>query len=192
MTSQTAISSAEHNDHDVAIIGMSCRLPMATTPSAFWSLLQDGRDAITDMSVDRWGTPEESSKESSESPLGPAGIPRRGGFLDRIDGFDSRFFTISPREAAAMDPQQRLVLELSWEALEDARIVPGDLDGTRAGVFVGAMNDDYSALARGNGVDGITSHTMTGLSRGIIANRVSYTLGLRGPSLTVDSAQSSA
>ncbi|MFE7563007.1 type I polyketide synthase, partial [Kitasatospora sp. NPDC057500] len=184
MSSQAANSSTERNEHDVAVIGMACRLPMASNPSAFWRLLRDGRDAITDIPENRW-KPDSLPFQENE-------IPRRGGFLEDIDGFDSRFFSTSPREAAAMDPQQRLVLELSWEALEDARIVPADLDGTRAGVFIGAMGDDYSALAHGGGVGAITSHTLTGLSRGLIANRVSYTLGLRGPSLTVDSAQSSA
>ncbi|WP_242433296.1 polyketide synthase, partial [Streptomyces sp. Root264] len=97
-----------------------------------------------------------------------------------------------PREATAMDPQQRLVLELAWEALENAGTVPDRLRGSRAGVFVGAMADDYATLVRQAGVEAVGTFTSTGLARSVIANRVSYLLGLTGPSLTVDSGQSSA
>src|SRR3569833_888559 len=91
-----------------------------------------------------------------------------------------------------MDPQQRLMLELSWEALEDARTVPADLRGTRTGVFAGAIWDDYATLTYRHGAEAITPHTMTGVHRGILANRVSYALGLRGPSVAVDTGQSSS
>src|SRR4051794_25225475 len=114
----------------------------------------------------------------------------RGGFVDGIEEFDAEFFGIAPKEAAVMDPQQRLALELSWEALEEAGIVPGALQGSRVGVFVGAIAGDYGELLRRRGA--LTRHALTGTNRGIIANRVSYVLGLRGPSLTVDAAQSSA
>jgi acyl transferase domain-containing protein len=158
----------------IAVIGMSCRLPGAPDPGGFWRLLARGENAITDI------------------PEGRAGGGRRGGFLDSIDGFDADFFGVSPREAAEMDPQQRLMLELCWEAVEDARIAPNRLRGSRAGVFVGAMADDYAILLRGDGNAAITPYTLTGLSRGIIANRVSYHLGIGGPSLTVDTGQSSS
>ncbi|MER5646398.1 type I polyketide synthase [Streptosporangium sp. NPDC002524] len=162
----------------IAVVGMACRLPHAPHPGAFWNLLSEGRSAITEAPAGRWG--------------GDASAPRFGGFLDDVDRFDPEFFAISPREAAAMDPQQRLVLELAWEALEDARILPADLAATSTGVFVGAIAADYAALLHRQGPGAITRHTMTGLNRGLIANRVSYALGLRGPSLTVDSAQSSS
>src|SRR6185437_2045449 len=119
-------------------------------------------------------------------------VAYRGGFLDRIDEFDADFFGISPREARAMDPQQRLMLELTWEAFEDARVAPGALSESKAGVFIGAIADDYAALVHQRGLDAITAHSMTGLQRSFIANRVSYALGLRGPSLTVDTGQSSS
>src|SRR4029077_9911662 len=122
---------------------------------------------------------------------GESGV-RFGAFLDRVDRFDPAFFGISPREAAAMDPQQRLVLELAWEALEDARVVPSAIRGEEAGVFLGSIASDYSNLTHRGGPDAIGRHTVTGLHRSIIANRVSYTLGLSGPSLTVDAAQSSS
>ncbi|MDT0615391.1 type I polyketide synthase [Streptomyces lancefieldiae] len=166
----------------VAVVGMSCRLPMAPDPAAFWNLLRNGTDAVTDVPSDRW--------ESVEAPA-QAGV-RRGGFLENVGDFDAGFFGISPREAAAMDPQQRLVLELAWEALEDAGTLPSDLRGTRTSVFVGTIRSDYESLVGQYGSSAITQHTMTGVNRGIIANRVSYHLGLRGPSLTVDTAQSSS
>ena len=107
------------------------------------------------------------------------------------DRFDAAFFGVSPREAAELDPQQRLVLELAWEALENAGVVPGTLAGSRTGVYIGAMAHDYATLRlRAGGAP--TRHTLTGLNHGMLANRVSYTLGLRGESLTVDTAQSSA
>jgi 5-hydroxydodecatetraenal polyketide synthase CpkA len=161
----------------VAVIGIACRFPKAAGPDAYWRLLSDGTNAIGDAPRGRW-----------------AGVPgpRRGGFLDAVGDFDAAFFHISPREAAAMDPQQRLMLELAWEAMEDAGIIPATLRESRTSVFVGALRDDYAALVHQQGGAAITQHTMTGVNRAIIANRVSYHLGLRGPSLAVDTAQSSS
>ncbi|MFC4049744.1 type I polyketide synthase [Actinomadura syzygii] len=165
----------------VAIIGMACRLPGAPSPAAYWRLLHAGADAVTEVPAGRW---------AADAPgLDRPGV-RFGAFLDRVDEFDPGFFGISPREAAAMDPQQRLTLELAWEALEDAGIVPASLRDSGTGVFVGAMSNDFASLVQEP--DAINAHTLTGVQRGIIANRVSYALGLRGPSLTVDSAQASA
>ncbi|MFI1583927.1 type I polyketide synthase [Embleya sp. NPDC020630] len=162
----------------IAVVGLACRLPGAGDGRAFWRLLRDGTDAIG---------------EAPEDRLRGAEPPHRvGGFVADIDRFDAAFFGISPREAAAMDPQQRLMLELAWEALEDARIVPARLAGGDTGVFVGVMWDDYAALQDRLGAAGIDRHTMTGTRRSIIANRVSHHLGLRGPSLAVDTAQSSS
>ncbi|MFF0451456.1 type I polyketide synthase, partial [Streptomyces sp. NPDC004609] len=173
----------------VAVVGMACRLPLASGPHAFARLLRDGVDAIREVPADRWDAREYTGQETD----GPGWTGARwGGFLDEADRFDPGFFGISPREAVAMDPQQRLALELGWEALEDAGTLPDTLRGTAAGIFVGAIWDDYATLAHRRGITGITQHTMTGLQRGIIANRLSYVLGLRGPSLTVDSGQSSS
>ncbi|MFI0408242.1 SDR family NAD(P)-dependent oxidoreductase [Actinomadura sp. 3N508] len=121
-----------------------------------------------------------------------AGTDAAGVDPDGIGLFDPEFFGISPREAAAMSPQQRLALELGWEALEDAGIVPATLRDSATGVFVGAIGEDYATLLLRRGTAAIDQHTMTGLHRSLIANRMSYTLGLRGPSLTVDSGQSSS
>lgn len=117
---------------------------------------------------------------------------RLGGFLQDVDRFDAEFFGISPREAAAMDPQQRLALELSWEALEDAGIVSDQWRDGATGVFVGAASNDYALLLDRSGSAARTPHAVAGTQRSIIANRVSYVLGLRGPSLTVDAGQASS
>ncbi|MBT2412741.1 SDR family NAD(P)-dependent oxidoreductase [Streptomyces sp. ISL-12] len=170
----------------VAVVGLSCRLPEAPGPAAFWDLLRSGADAVAEVPTDRWDHAEVTRREPATANA------RFGAFLDRVDTFDAGFFGISPREAAAMDPQQRLVLELAWEALEDGGIVPGSLSGSRTGVFVGAIWDDYATLWHREGIGNTGPHTVTGLHRGIIANRVSYALGLRGPSMTVDTAQSSS
>ena len=163
----------------IAVIGLSCRLPGASTPQAFWDLLREGREVIT-APPERLGVPAGERDQ------------HWGGYLDRIEDFDAAFFGISRREAAAMDPQQRLMLELSWEALEDARVVPLTLEDTRTGVFTGAISSDYALLRQKAGRAGLTHHTLAGTHRGMIANRVSYVLGLAGPSLTVDSGQSSS
>ncbi|MFJ3890891.1 type I polyketide synthase [Streptomyces rubrogriseus] len=168
----------------IAVVGLSCRLPGAADPAAFWELLHSGSDAVTEVPPGRWDVPADAVPGSSGA--------RRGAFLDGVDRFDAGFFGISPREAAAMDPQQRLVLELTWEALEDAAIVPASLRGSRTAVFVGTLRDDYTNLLYQYGDEAVTQHTMAGVNRGVIAGRVSYHLGLRGPSLTVDSAQSSS
>ncbi|NEA99076.1 type I polyketide synthase [Streptomyces sp. SID13726] len=173
-TASDAGSAHTAQDQPLAVIGMACRLPGASGPAEFWTLLRDGTDAIGAPPADR--------------PL-PDGCPPYGGYLDRVDAFDEAFFRISPREAAVMDPQQRLVLELGWEALEDAGLPAGLLRHTSTGVFLGAMADDYAALRRDREPD---PYALTGLARGVLSARVSYTLGLRGPSLTVDTGQSSS
>ncbi|NUR26881.1 MAG: polyketide synthase, partial [Catenulispora sp.] len=169
-------AGAEPAAGPVAVIGLACRLPGADGPEAFWRLLRDGVDAVTEAPEERW-------------PSSVVPEYRRGGFVSGVDRFDAAFFGISPHEAAAMDPQQRLALELTWEALEDARIVPGALAGAPVGVFVGAIANDYALLAARLDPG---AHTYTGVHRTMIANRVSYLLGLRGPSLTLDAGQSSS
>ena len=163
-------------EEPVAVVGMSCRLPGAGDPDEFWRLLRAGVDAVAEVPADRW------------PDAGATGY-RRGGFLAHVDRFDAAFFGISPNEAAAMDPQQRLALELAWEALERARIAPTSLRDSDTAVVVGACNDDYAALHDRLGAG---PHTLTGVQRSLLANRVSYLLGLRGPSLTVDAGQCSS
>ena len=164
------------SDEPVAVVGISCRLPGAADPDEFWRLLHAGVDAVAEVPADRW-----PDAEATEYP--------DGGFLPSVDRFDAAFFGISPNEAAGMDPQQRLALELAWEALERARIAPTSLRDSATAVIVGAINDDYAMLHDRLGTG---PHTMTGVHRSMLANRVSYLLGLRGPSLTVDAGQCSS
>ncbi|WP_026412872.1 type I polyketide synthase [Actinomadura oligospora] len=172
---------------EIAIIGMSCRLPGGIDgPEAFWEVLAAGGDEVTQMPEPLW---KERFPESLGLPPEQREALRHHARLADADGFDADFFALSPREARAMDPQQRLTLELAWEALEDARIAPAILRGAPAGVFIGAMRDDYAALVS---VQESTAHTVTGTQRGMIANRVSYVLGLCGPSMVVDTGQASS
>ncbi|WP_330336144.1 type I polyketide synthase [Streptomyces sp. NBC_00557] len=171
----------------IAVIGLACRLPGAPDADALWRLLRSGDSAVRPTPADRLrlaGAPAEGTPGDD--------APRWGGYLDDVTGFDAGFFGISPREADTMDPQQRLVLELAWEALEDARVVPARLGATSTGVFIGAAHDDYATLAHALDPDSVTHQAFTGTHRALIANRISYLLGLRGPSITLDSAQSSS
>ena len=175
-------------DEPIAVVGLACRFPGAPDPRAFWRLLCEGVDATRTVPADRW----DAEAWYDPDPQRPGTInTRRGAFLDRVDGFDPLFFGISPREAAEMDPQQRLLLELAWEALEDAGIPPRALAGSRTGVFAGVIAHDYADLRKACGA-AVTSHTGPGTSLSIVANRVSYLLGLRGPSLAVDTACSAS
>jgi 8-amino-7-oxononanoate synthase len=166
----------------IAIVGMGCRFPGADNPRAFWQLLHDGVDAITEVPKSRW----DADKFSHLDPL----APRYGGFLEEVDSFDPAFFGISPRESATMDPQQRLLLEVAWEALEDGGQIPKQLAGTRTGVFIGIGTHDYSILLWQKPVN--ETHATTGTGNCIAANRISYVFDFKGPSLAVDTACSSS
>nr|ALD82521.1 polyketide synthase [Nannocystis sp. MB1016] len=172
----------------IAIVGMACRIPRAPDVAAFWRLLHDGIDAIGEVPAERGWDALLAGRGVSPAEQS---VVRRGAFLARIDGFDPMFFGISPREAAEMDPQQRLMLELAWEALEDGGIAPRSLTGTATGVFAGAIWADYEDLLYRRGAAALGPYTVTGSHYSIIANRISYVLGLQGPSLTIDSACSS-
>lgn len=172
----------------IAIIGMGCRFPRANGPDEFWQLLHDGVDAISEVPPDRWDADE--LYDADASAPGKM-ITRWGGFVDDVDRFDREFFGISPREASAIDPQQRLLLEVTWEALEDAGQVAEALAGTDTGVFVGVSSYDY-ALLQASRLDSIDAYWGTGVALSVTANRISYALDLRGPSLAVDTACSSS
>jgi acyl transferase domain-containing protein/NADPH:quinone reductase-like Zn-dependent oxidoreductase/acyl carrier protein len=172
----------------VAIIGLSCRFPGAPNAEAFWRLLTQGVDAIREVPADRWDIDALYAPDATAPGMMST---RWGGFLEQVDRFDAHFFSISPREAIQMDPQQRLVMELCWEALEDAGVLPERLRGSRTGVFMGAMWSDYARLAP-RGTRYMEQHTATGQDLSLITGRVSYTLGLQGPSLTLNTACSSS
>lgn len=179
--------TSNYKKEPIAIIGLSCRFPQASNPQAFWELLRNGVDAITEVPPDRWDV----DAFHSESPDPGKVTTRFGGFLDNVDLFDPAFFGISPREAARMDPQQRLLLEVSWEALENAFIPPQSLAGTRTGVFIGISSYDYSSL-QFDDPEMIDAYAGTGNAHSIAANRLSYVFDLRGPSMAVDTACSSS
>lgn len=183
-----AWSSTESEDAAVAIVGIGCHLPGgADGPERFWRNLLEGVNGIVEVPPDRWNL------EAFYDPR--PGMPGRsvtkwGGFVDDVTGFDAQLFGISPREAAATDPQQRLVLQVVWQALENAGLAADRLAGSATGVFLGVCGSDYGALQRQRRTsDALTN---TGVAVSIVANRVSHRLDLRGPSLAVDTACSSS
>lgn len=174
----------------IAVIGMGCRFPGgASSPGRFWRLLLSGRDAIGDVPAQRreWAVGPGAPDDPDNAVL------RRGGFLTAVDEFDAAFFNISPREAQQMDPQQRLLLMTAWEALEEAGQPAADLAGSSAGVFVGihSQSSDYYRMQVTDGL-AIDTYTATGCAHSIVANRLSYLLDFKGPSLAVDTACSSS
>jgi myxalamid-type polyketide synthase MxaE and MxaD len=173
----------------VAVIGMGCRFPGgAAAPASFWRLLAGGVDAISEVPPDRW---DAAALYDPDARAPGKASTRWGGFVDGIDQFDASFFGISPREAARMDPKQRLLLEVVWEALDDAGLSAARLRGRRAGVFVAVYQSDYSRLAVADAA-AIDGYSGTGAQQCLAANRISYLLDLRGPSLVVDTACSSS
>jgi polyketide synthase 13 len=173
---------------DIAVLGLATRLPgEMDTPEQTWQALLEGRDAITDLPEGRW------SEFTSEPRIAErvAKARTRGGYLTDIKGFDSEFFALSKTEADNIDPQQRMALELTWEALEHARIPASSMRGEAVGVYVGTSVNDYSFLAMS---DPTVAHpyAITGTASSIVANRVSYFYDFHGPSVAVDTACSSS
>jgi acyl transferase domain-containing protein/acyl carrier protein len=176
-------------DEPIAIIGIACRFPGgAGSPEEYWRLLRDGVDAVGNVPEDRWNA--DALFDADRTAPGKLNT-RRGGFIAEVDRFDSAFFGISPREATHMDPQQRLILELAWEAFEDAAILPAQLMGSATGVFVGAMWSDYARRFDAQ-PRLIEQYSATGFDTSIIPARVAYALGLQGPALAVNTACSSS
>ena len=177
-----------HLRDDIAVVGWACRFPGANSISGLWALLSQGKCAVTRIPPDRFS-------------LQHFGHPRKGergrsytwaaGVLDDIWAFDPDVFGISPREAEQMDPQQRILLQLTWEALEDAGIRPSSLAGTDVGVFVGGSLSEHAHPMYGDPAIA-DSHFATGNALAILANRISYIFDLRGPSITIDTACSSS
>ncbi|MFN6462917.1 MAG: SDR family NAD(P)-dependent oxidoreductase [Nostoc sp. DedVER02] len=176
---------------DIAIIGMGCRFPGgANNPQQFWEILQKGIDAITEIPSQRWNLDNYFDSE----PETPGKMyTRHGGFIADIDQFDAQFFGISPREAISLDPQQRILLEVSWEALENAAVAPQNLVGSQTGVFIGLISNEYMQLQiQHKNPETIDAYYGTGGIGSAAAGRISHSLGLRGPSLVVDTACSSS
>ncbi|MBF0287242.1 MAG: type I polyketide synthase [SAR324 cluster bacterium] len=175
----------------IAIVGMGCRFPGgADSLNSYWNLLQDGVDAITEIPPDRWDI-DSYYDPDPETPGKMYG--RHGGFFGPIDEFDASFFGISPREANSLDPQQRLVLEVGWEALENANQVPEQLFGSSTGVFIGVLSFEHAlVMLEKQKIPQTDLHFTTGGSLAGIAGRLSYSLSVTGPSMVVDTACSSS
>ncbi|GGL05846.1 type I polyketide synthase [Streptomyces flaveus] len=171
----------------IAIVGIDCTFPGAPDTGAYWDLLMRSGDGIGTVPEQRWAAREFHSPTPAEGRANTT----QGGFIDDPDAFDNEFFTISPREAAAMDPQQRLLLQCSWRAVEDAGLAPHELAGSATGVFVGIMGNEWAQLHLTD-YDHVTAQAGSGNGYCMTANRISYHLDLKGPSLAVDTACSSS
>jgi len=181
------VADLEDRLHEpIAVVGMGCRYPGGVdSPEALWRVVTDQVDAVGPLPTDRgWDL------ERLADPDGGS-TSRAGGFVDGVDRFDADFFGVSPREAAAMDPQQRLLLETSWEALERAGIDPLSTRDTQVGVFIGSNIQDYGDVLAAAG-SAATGYHVTGATGAVVAGRIAYALGLRGPAETVDTACSSS
>jgi 8-amino-7-oxononanoate synthase len=169
--------------NDIAVVGLDCRFPKAEDPAALWKLLLDGADGIDEIPADRW----DAAALNDDGTLNH----RAGGLIDDADAFDNDFFGITPREAEAMDPQQRLLLQTAWRAMENATLDPRGQAGSNTGVFVGVMANEWAHLHMQD-FRQITAQTGSGNGYFMTANRLSYQLDLKGPSLAVDTACSSS
>ena len=186
---QTPAGAAQGAAEPIAIIGLGCRFPGADNPAAFWALLANGQDAVQEAPPARWAVdayydpdPEQPGKMYTRS----------GGFLTQIDRFDPQFFGISPIEAEAMDPHQWLLLEVCWEALEQAGIAPDQLRHHLTGVFIGMCADDHLQMSGATATTDIGPYSVLGNARSVAAGRIAYILGAQGPAIQLDTACSSS
>ncbi|MDV3347375.1 amino acid adenylation domain-containing protein [Leptothoe sp. LEGE 181152] len=183
---QTKLQVAEQaRIEPIAIVGVGCRFPKAPNLEAFWQLLEQGVDAATEVPKERWDIDQYYDPEP-----GVAGkmYTRHGSFITDVDQFDPEFFRISPREAKNLDPQHRLLLEVCWESLEYAGLSPLALKGSQTGVFIGMMTHDYQQLV----AHSTDLQSAFGTGAPLAAGRIAYTLGLNGPTLTLETACSSS
>jgi len=179
--SEKSTTSIQSQAEPIAVVGIGCRFPGASSPESFWTLLNTASTGIVNSA--------ETSEQQVPDRFQVQVASQVGGYLDNVDRFDSGFFRIPNKEADQMDPQQRILLETSWEAFENASIMPESWSGTRSGVFVGISSSDYAQLNRKNAS---SVYTGTGNAHSVAANRLSYIYDLRGPSIAVDTACSSS
>ncbi|WP_044562063.1 SDR family NAD(P)-dependent oxidoreductase [Azospirillum sp. B4] len=183
-----AVAPVPGADNGVAIIGLACRFPGAPDAASFWRNIATGVCSITEIPAERWAAGTHDGILTDDRQRAAV---RWGGFIDDVDRFDPLFFGISPKEAEVMDPQQRLFLEEAWHALEDAGLTREALSGSACGVFVGGGQGDYSHLLPRDGA-GLSGQMLLGNTASILAARIAYFLNLKGPSLALDTACSSA
>lgn len=180
-------STGRDSRTDIAIVGMDCRFPRSNDPAELWELLMTGADGVSDVPPERWrsdtcyvadGGPERTNTRSA-------------GFIDDPDAFDHEFFGLPLEEARQADPQVRLLLQTAWRALEDAGLNPAAQAGTGTGVYVGVMGSDWLNLTMTD-FSNLTKHVGSGMGYSMLANRISYQLDLRGPSMAIDTFCSSS
>lgn len=185
---ETISVTTQSEDEAVAIVGIGCRFPGADGPEAYWDLLRNGIDATCEVPEGRW----DMERLYSPDPANGKMYTKRGGFLPDIDKFDAEFFGLSESDAAWMDPQHRMLLETSWQAMEDAGIVPGQNLDANVGVFMGIMSTDYAQLREQLDPDLIAGSQGAGMSHSAGVGRLSYMFGFEGPAVAVDTASSSS
>ena len=188
---QAKLAEAEAAKHEpIAIVGMACRFPGAASPDELWSNLVAGVDSITVVPPSRWDA--EAYYDPEPGVPGKA-YTKWGGFIGDVERFDAAFFGITPREAVSLDPQQRMLLEMVWNALEDANIPASSIAGTSTSIFVGMSGMDFfQVLARTVGMNADSAYIASGTAHSIAGGRLSYFLGVHGPNVTVDTACSSS
>ncbi|MEC9322616.1 MAG: beta-ketoacyl synthase N-terminal-like domain-containing protein, partial [Actinomycetota bacterium] len=173
----------------IAVVGIGCRFPGGVSgPDSYWDFLEKGTDAIREVPADRW----DAEAFYDPDPMAPGRMPTKwGAYLEDISGFDAEFFGITPREAAAMDPQQRVLLEVAYEALENAGLAPDAVGEVRGAVMMGVYYNEYQSASAGN-PDTIDAYSATGNAHSVTVGRIAYLLGLKGPAVAVDTACSSS
>ncbi len=174
----------DDNNNDIAIVGIACRLPGASTLQEFWENLKNNTTSIGRTPKERWNWPKEIDLKDKHRGID------HGGYLNNIDHFDSLFFEISPRDALMMDPQQRMLLQLTWELFESSGRKPSDYRKSNTGVFIGASGSDYERVVAET--NPIGENTPTGNAMTMLANRISYNYDFEGPSISIDTACSSS
>jgi acyl transferase domain-containing protein/SAM-dependent methyltransferase/acyl carrier protein len=188
---ESRLEAAERSNREpIAVVGVGCRFPAGgKDPQSFWRSLLDGVDGVAEIPPDRWDT----GALYNPDPAAPGAMyAREAALIDGPDAFDAGFFGISPREAASMDPQHRLLLEVAWEALEDAGQTAERLEGSRTGVFVGVCSNDYAWLQLAGSAAMDLTYFGTGNAHNILAGRLAYLFDTRGPAMTVDTACSAS
>ncbi|WP_105970700.1 type I polyketide synthase [Streptomyces geranii] len=193
-------TTVEQHPEPIALVGMGFRMPGGNdSPEDFTEFLKAGGNGIRPVPEDRWDVAALTPRPEAAAGDGSAAEPERGkvrttgaGFLDGIDQFDAQFFNISPKEASFVDPQQRLLLETAWQALEQANINPATLRHGNGGVYIGASSIDYALEMEGLPYEELDGHLAAGITLFPLSGRLSYFFGLRGPSLTVDTACASS